>query len=169
MEEKMIRVPNNHSHHRHKRRQRYFPREDISATLVAATFCAYIFMPFGEKTPKKEPACKGNICPGSRTDTGPCLGWPSARNQADSWNLMLVNCGKCHPRKLQDKFWRNIRQKGREKIEPLKAIKTLTAYATSSCRDVWTTDITASSFRINSRPNDPGPQLLAMAEEAFCR
>ena len=30
-------------------------------------------------------------------------------------------------------------------------------------------DSTESSRLINSRPKEPGPQLLAMAEEAFCR
>ena len=33
----------------------------------------------------------------------------------------------------------------------------------------WKKGREAPSLRINGRPNDPGPQLQAMAEDAFCR
>ena len=41
--------------------------------------------------------------------------------------------------------------------------------AAHSWPGVWKKGTAASSLRMNSRPKDPGPQLLAMAEEAFCR
>lgn len=42
-------------------------------------------------------------------------------------------------------------------------------YSFSSGLDASAKDITDSFFLINKSPNEPGPQLLAIAEEAFCR
>ncbi len=42
-------------------------------------------------------------------------------------------------------------------------------YIAPSRPAIWKKGITASSRRMNSSPKDPGPQLLAMAEDAFCR
>lgn len=45
----------------------------------------------------------------------------------------------------------------------------LLPYAAPSWSDIWKKGTEASSLFRNSRPNEPGPQLLAMAEDAFCR
>ena len=37
------------------------------------------------------------------------------------------------------------------------------------CFDASEKEMRASFFFINSRPKEPGPQLQAIAEEAFCR
>ena len=42
-------------------------------------------------------------------------------------------------------------------------------YAVSSWPVGWKKETASSSLRINSRPKEPEPQLLAMAEDAFCR
>lgn len=42
-------------------------------------------------------------------------------------------------------------------------------YAAPSRSGAWKKGAVSSSFRINSKPNEPGPQLLAMAEDAFCK
>ena len=41
-------------------------------------------------------------------------------------------------------------------------------YAAPPRSDVWKKGIAASSLRMNSSPKEPGPQLLAIAEDAFC-
>ena len=42
-------------------------------------------------------------------------------------------------------------------------------YAAPSLSGVWKKGTAVSSLLRNKRPKDPGPQLLAMAEDAFCR
>ena len=42
-------------------------------------------------------------------------------------------------------------------------------YTAVSVVSAWKKGTAASSLLINRRPKEPGPQLLAMAEEAFCR
>lgn len=43
------------------------------------------------------------------------------------------------------------------------------AYAAPSRSGVWKKDAVESPRLMNSSPKEPGPQLLAMAEDAFCR
>ena len=45
----------------------------------------------------------------------------------------------------------------------------VSSYAAPSWSIVSKKGAAASSLRRNSRPKEPGPQLLEMAEDAFCR
>ena len=96
MEEKMMRVRNDHPRRSQKRRRKRFPWGDIAATLLVAAICAYVFLSFGEKTPEEGPPARGTSAPAATQaqDNTPAdlLAENVQPGAGDAdWNLALVN------------------------------------------------------------------------------
>lgn len=62
-------------------------------------------------------------------------------------------------------------QKAHENSQNFRGLSSIPdrIYTVPSWAAVWKKGTAASSRRMNSSPKDPEPQLLAMAEDAFCR
>ena len=96
MEEKMMRVRNDQPRRSPKRRGRRFAWGDITATLLVAALCMYVFLSLGGKTPEEETTARGTSAPttaqGQDNALADRLGERTkpAASGAD-WNLVLVN------------------------------------------------------------------------------